>query len=221
MLTHRTEQIGRTRTAPSIPASGRTRARPTASTSAAVTTNGSRRPVRVRERSASVDAGDLLPHLRTAQTARPRPRRGTMDRRVVLTTAVVSQRGVEGGDVARISTRKAVTVGAVSFATLTLIPWAFEAGRTQRLVLVAGAVPIALILGAIAGWAPPEPPSTVPAAPPRPASVRTGSPTAPAAGVVRARPGAVDLRAPGGDPTGPATPGGDDAGGRRAGSGAG
>ncbi|WP_432571311.1 hypothetical protein [Kineococcus sp. SYSU DK005] len=52
-------------------------------------------------------------------------------------------------------THTALTTAAVSFATLTLIPWAFEASRTQRALLVAGALPLAVLFGAIASWTPP------------------------------------------------------------------
>ncbi|NAZ78256.1 hypothetical protein GTQ99_23015, partial [Kineococcus sp. T13] len=51
------------------------------------------------------------------------------------------------------ATRRAVTVATASFATLTLLPWAVEAGRTPRAGLVAGAVPLALLFGALAGYA--------------------------------------------------------------------
>ena len=51
------------------------------------------------------------------------------------------------------ATRRAVTVASASFATLTLLPWAVEAGRTPRAGLVAGAVPLALLFGALAGYA--------------------------------------------------------------------
>ena len=72
-------------------------------------------------------------------------------------------------------TRTAITTAAASFATLTLIPWAFEASRTQRALLVAGALPLAVLFGAIAGWAPPAP--TTPTTPPALSrSAPTGAP---------------------------------------------
>ncbi|WP_432519271.1 hypothetical protein [Kineococcus sp. SYSU DK006] len=46
-----------------------------------------------------------------------------------------------------------MTVATASFATLTLLPWVVEAGRTPRAGLVAGAVPLALLFGALAGYA--------------------------------------------------------------------
>ena len=49
--------------------------------------------------------------------------------------------------------RRALTITATSFATLTLIPWTVEATRTPRLGLVLGAVPLALLFGALAGYA--------------------------------------------------------------------
>ncbi|WP_432570970.1 hypothetical protein [Kineococcus sp. SYSU DK005] len=97
-------------------------------------------------------------------------------------------------------TRKAITITATSFATLTLIPWAFEATRTQRVLLVAGAVPIAVLFGAIAGWTPPAPPRAGTGTPPAGA---TGS-TAAAAAAARAAAPSPAPTAPGGPPGAPA-----------------
>ncbi|GAB3264141.1 hypothetical protein GCM10027586_20210 [Kineococcus gypseus] len=60
-------------------------------------------------------------------------------------------------DMSSIHTRKALSVAAASFASMTLIPLAVEASRTQRVLLVAGALPLAVLFGALAAWTPPCP----------------------------------------------------------------
>ncbi len=57
----------------------------------------------------------------------------------------------------RFHTRKALGISAASLATLTLVPLLAPAGRTERLTLLMAAVPVALLLGAVAGWTPPAP----------------------------------------------------------------
>jgi len=51
------------------------------------------------------------------------------------------------------STRRAIGVTTASYATLTLIPWAIDATRTPRAGFIVGAIPLALLFGALAGYA--------------------------------------------------------------------
>jgi hypothetical protein len=53
----------------------------------------------------------------------------------------------------RFGLRQALTVVLCSFATLTLIPWAVDGARAPRTGLVITGVPVALLLGALAGYA--------------------------------------------------------------------
>ena len=85
-------------------------------------------------------------------------------------------------------TRTAITTAAASFATLTLIPWAVEASRTQRVLLLAGAVPIAVLFGAIAGWAPPAPPASASSVVTAGTSAASAASAASAVAVASARP---------------------------------
>lgn len=54
---------------------------------------------------------------------------------------------------ARFSGRRAAGVAAASYATLTLVPWVIDTTRTPRAGLLLGAVPLALVFGALAGYA--------------------------------------------------------------------
>ncbi|NAZ78432.1 hypothetical protein GTQ99_23930, partial [Kineococcus sp. T13] len=58
---------------------------------------------------------------------------------------------------ARFTTRRAAGIAATSYATLTVIPWAVgwatDATRTPRVGLLVAAAPLALLFGALAGYA--------------------------------------------------------------------
>ncbi|WP_432570736.1 hypothetical protein [Kineococcus sp. SYSU DK005] len=53
----------------------------------------------------------------------------------------------------RFSGRRAITIATASFATLTLVPWAVDATGTPRAGSVLAALPLALLFGALAGYA--------------------------------------------------------------------
>ena len=94
---------------------------------------------------------------------------------------------------ARLTTRRAAGVAATSYATLTLIPWAVDwattGTRSPRAGLLIAAAPLALLFGALAGYAtaplgtarrrpgsrPPGPTGLVTTPPPAPPATSTAA----------------------------------------------
>ncbi|WP_432543388.1 hypothetical protein [Kineococcus sp. SYSU DK002] len=93
---------------------------------------------------------------------------------------------------AHVNTRRALGTAVTSFATLTLVPWAVDvvvhSSRAPRVGLLLAAVPLALLFGALAGYAAAPRPATGPLGHVDVADPGDPSPTPPAAAAVPAAP---------------------------------